>query len=380
MSESPTASHDPSEVETSAVAPVGASEPSAADDAPALTPPLRANSALAEAIDAFHEYMVRKGFSENTIKAFQNDLKFLSDYLGRDTRLYHVTTQNLDEFLPWLSEQRKMDFSAKTQARRITTMKVFFGWLHGVGVIGTDPAEPLVQIQARTPLPTILRDSDVRTLLLKAQDISRDRQNPDARPYLLVSLLVQTGIKKAECARLLIDDIDIAQPSSPVLLVRYHEERYVHKNRALGLTATITPALQQYLAQYQPKIYSLTAPRATWSTCWRNWANWPASVTCKSASRRCAGRARARLPQRDARRPVAPEDGAEQNFLARDERKIAHAGRALVFPQVTSSARRTANLSSGLACGVPGALSDSALVRPSLPPAGSRFPRRNELL
>jgi site-specific recombinase XerD len=253
MSESPTASHDPSEVETSAVAPVGASEPSAADDAPALTPPLRANSALAEAIDAFHEYMVRKGFSENTIKAFQNDLKFLSDYLGRDTRLYHVTTQNLDEFLPWLSEQRKMDFSAKTQARRITTMKVFFGWLHGVGVIGTDPAEPLVQIQARTPLPTILRDSDVRTLLLKAQDISRDRQNPDARPYLLVSLLVQTGIKKAECARLLIDDIDIAQPSSPVLLVRYHEERYVHKNRALGLTATITPALQQYLAQYQPE-------------------------------------------------------------------------------------------------------------------------------
>ena len=197
--------------------------------------------------------MVRKGFSENTIKAFQNDLKFLADYLGRDIKLYHITTQALDEFLPWLAENRGIDFSAKTQARRITTMKVFFGWLHGVGVIGTDPAEPIVQIQARTPLPTILRDADVRTLLLKAQDISRDRQKPDARPYLLVSLLVQTGIKKAECARLLIDDIDIAQPQSPVLTVRYREERYKHKNRVLGLTSTIVPALQQYLAQYKPK-------------------------------------------------------------------------------------------------------------------------------
>lgn len=252
MSKSPVIPPTSTEEEALSGVAGAASPQTAAGAAPVLTPPLRASSALVDAVDAFREYMLRKGFSENTIKAFQNDLKFLTDYLGRDAKLYHITTQQLDEFLPWLAEQRKMDFSAKTQARRITTMKVFFSWLHGVGVIGSDPAEPLVQIQARTPLPIILRDSDVRTLLLKAQDISRDRQNPDARPYLLVSLLVQTGIKKAECARLLIDDIDISQPSSPVLLVRYREERYAHKNRALGLTATITPALQQYLAQYQP--------------------------------------------------------------------------------------------------------------------------------
>jgi len=239
--------------EPTADAAIDATTDAASDALPELTPPLRAHSELSAAVDAFDEYMVRKGFSENTIKAFRNDLKFLADYLGRDIKLYHITTPALDEFLPWLAENRGMDFSAKTQARRITTMKVFFGWLHGVGVIGTDPAEPIVQIQARTPLPTILRDSDVRALLLKAQDVSRDRQKPDARPYLLVSLLVQTGIKKAECARLLIDDIDIAQPQSPVLTVRYREERYKHKNRALGLTPTIVPALQQYLAQYKPK-------------------------------------------------------------------------------------------------------------------------------
>ncbi|MFM7581752.1 MAG: tyrosine-type recombinase/integrase, partial [Caldilinea sp.] len=98
-----------------------------------------------------------------------------------------------------------------------------------------------------------VRDSDVRTLLLKAQDISRNRQEPDARPYLLVSLLVQTGIKKAECARLSIEDLDISQPRAPVLNVRYREERYRHKNRLLGLTATVAPALQQYLVQYSPQ-------------------------------------------------------------------------------------------------------------------------------
>jgi integrase/recombinase XerD len=227
-------------------------QPSQAD-APVLEPPLRAHSTVQEAVGAFEEYMLRKGFSENTIRAFRNDLRFVADYLGREMKLYQVSTVTLENFLPWLEESRGLTFSAKTQARRITTLKVFFGWLHGVGVIGTDPAEPIVHIQARTPLPVIVRDSDVRTLLLKAQDISRNRQEPDARPYLLVSLLVQTGIKKAECARLSIEDLDISQPQAPVLNVRYREERYRHKNRLLGLTATVAPAFQQYLAQYSPQ-------------------------------------------------------------------------------------------------------------------------------
>lgn len=219
---------------------------------PDLTPPLRASSTLTEAVAAFHEYMVRKGFSDNTIKAFANDLKFLADYLGRDTKLYHVSSENLDGFLPWLSDSRSLEFSAKTQARRITTLKVFFGWLHGIGIIGSDPAEPMMHVRAQTPLPVILRDTDISRMLRIAQDGIWDRQKPDVRPYLLVSLLLQTGIKKAECARLHISDLDVSRPQSPTLTVRYAEARHAHKNRTLALNAAIVPALQQYRDQYKP--------------------------------------------------------------------------------------------------------------------------------
>ena len=229
------------------------SAPAAGEGVPALEPPLRASSMLEAAVGAFHEYMVRKGFSDNTIKAFENDLKFLTDYLGRDTKLYHVSTEDLDGFLPWMSNSRGLEFSAKTQARRITTMKVFFGWLHGIGTIGTDPAEPIVHVRAQTPIPIILRDADVTRLLRAAQDGIWDRHKPDVRPYLLVGLLLQTGIKKAECARLLISDIDVTRPQAPTLTVRYAEERHAHKNRTLTLNAAIVPALQQYLEQYKPK-------------------------------------------------------------------------------------------------------------------------------
>lgn len=224
-------------------------------DTPELTrlPPLRADSPLRAAIVAFDEYMVRKGFSDNTIKAFRNDLKIVQSFLGSDTKLHQISTQHLHDFLEWLQHGRGKPCSAKTLARRITTLKVFFGWVHGIGVLGMDPAESVVQQPARTPLPTILRDDEIGKLLRAAQDYLWDRNEPDARPYLLVNLLLQTGMKKGECANLLISDINLAQPQSPEVIIRYPEERHAHKNRSVILHTGVVSALNQYLEQYKPE-------------------------------------------------------------------------------------------------------------------------------
>jgi integrase/recombinase XerD len=225
----------------------------AADASQTLSAPLRADSTLAAAVQAFDEYMLRKGFSENTIKAFRNDLKILLEFFGQETRLHQVSTQHLEDFLDWLQHERGKPCSAKTLARRITTIKVFFGWIHGIGVIGADPAEPIVQQPARTPLPAVLTNEEVGRLMRAAQDYLWDRTNADPRPYLLVNLLLQTGMKKAECARLLITDIDASNPQSPEVRIRYTEERHAHKNRSVPLHPNILPVLEQYLQEYKPE-------------------------------------------------------------------------------------------------------------------------------
>jgi site-specific recombinase XerD len=226
-----------------------------ADDAIALPPPLRADSTLITAVRAFDEFMVRKGFSLNTIKAFRNDLKILIGYLGSETKLAQISTTQLNEFLDWMLSSRGKSCSPKTLARRITTIKVLFKWVHGIGVLGTDPAEPVIQQPARTPLPTILSDEEINRLVATARDYLWDRKHPDARPYLLLSLLLQTGIKKAECANLLIEQIDTSEPQSPVAVIHYNDERYAHKNRRIHLDPNILPALRQYLEQYKPEKY-----------------------------------------------------------------------------------------------------------------------------
>jgi integrase/recombinase XerD len=222
-------------------------------EAAALPPPLRADSPLDVAMGAFDEYMLRKGFSDNTIKAFRNDLKIFRHFIGAETRLHQVTTSHLDDFLEWLQHERGAPCSAKTLARRITTLKVFFGWLHGIGILGADPAEPVLQQPARPPLPTILRDDEINKLLRTAQNSLWDRNKPDARPYLLINLLLQTGMKKAECARLLVEEIDLSHPQTPELTIRYAEEENAHKNRSIPLHSSIVPVLNQYLEQYKPE-------------------------------------------------------------------------------------------------------------------------------
>jgi len=216
-----------------------------------LPPPLRADSPLESAVATFGQFMLRKGFSENTIKAFNNDLKIITSYLGPETRIAQVGTADLNDFLEWLQNERGKPCSAKTLARRITTLKVFFGWLHGIGVIGTDPAEPVVQQPARPPLPDILRDEEINRLLAVSRDRIWDRQNPDARPYLLLNLLLQTGMKKAEIARLLIEDVNTAS-NPPEVTIRYGDEAHAHKNRTLTLHPSIVPVLTQYIEQYKP--------------------------------------------------------------------------------------------------------------------------------
>lgn len=217
-------------------------------------PALTFQSSLTSAIGAFHNYMRRKGFSENTIKAFLGDLRILSRFLDPNRAVGRISTEDLNSFLAYLLFQRGKPCNPKSFARRLTTLKVFFGWLAETQVIATDPAAPIVHQPVRTPLPEILFDDEVDRLVRTAQDLLWSAR-PDARPYVLLNLLLQTGIKKSECTSLRLDDIDLSNPAAPTIIVRYESPRLMHKERQLSFSPYLVPALRQYLDEYKPKTH-----------------------------------------------------------------------------------------------------------------------------
>jgi len=211
-----------------------------------------ASSSLAAAIGAFHGHMVRQGFSDNTIKAFLADLRLFGKYIGLNRPIGEIGQADLERFLTWMRVDRGVPCSPKTFARRMTTLKVFFGWLESSEAILTDPAAPLVHQRPSTPLPNILYDDQIGALLSATRDLLW-APRPDARPFLLVTLLLQTGIKKSECMEIRPEHIDFSNQQSPVLFVRYDDPRKTLKERRLALGPGFAPVYRQYVREYRPK-------------------------------------------------------------------------------------------------------------------------------
>ncbi len=219
---------------------------------PVVSTPLTEALTLDAALPAFERYMRQRGFALNTRKAFLGDMRLLTKYLGGHRLVDTITVEELEGYLNWLYTRQDPPPKPKTMARRITTLKVFFGFLHDEKIIAQNPAAAIPQIRAKTPLPRILHDDEVDRLLQTTQDKLWGR-HPDPRPYLLVTLILHTGIKKGECMNIKLNHIDRSNPRRPVLEVRYDNPRFRYKERNIALPAFWLPVLDQYLEIYRPK-------------------------------------------------------------------------------------------------------------------------------
>lgn len=217
------------------------------NDSAHLTP----QTHLIPAINAWEVFLYDQGRSPNTVKAFLSDVRLLNKYLAPDRTIGAITTDELNRFFEWMEKERDIPCSPKTLARRITSTKSFFRWLHQHGVLLVDPAEKVLQRSAISPLPQVLTEDEYDAVLL-ASDRHRRDQKPDARPYALVYLLLTTGIKKSECLGIHINHIDLEAPLGPQVFIRYASPANRYKERKLLLPEDWIPAYKEYLAQYQP--------------------------------------------------------------------------------------------------------------------------------
>jgi integrase/recombinase XerD len=72
----------------------------------------------------------------------------------------------------------------------------------------------------------------------------------DARSYALVSLLLNTGIKKGECLALTTKHVDLEAAQGPILFVRYANPNDRYKERKIALPDEWVEAYEEYRQQY----------------------------------------------------------------------------------------------------------------------------------
>jgi integrase/recombinase XerD len=195
--------------------------------------------------------MKDQGRSPHTVKAFLSDVSLLAQFLPPDKAVGAIGTNDLNRFVKWLEKDRGVPCSPKSLARRITSFKSMFRWLHQFGVLTVDPAEKVAQRSAISPLPQVLTEEELQAALDAANRL-RTGPKPDARPYALLSLLLLTGIKKSECLGININHIDLDSQGGPLVFIRYASPTNRYKERKLLLNEEWVKAYKEYVAQYGP--------------------------------------------------------------------------------------------------------------------------------
>lgn len=209
-------------------------------------------SSLSAALHVWQDALVGAGRSPNTVKAFAGDLRLLGQFVGAGQSVSAVGTADLRRFLDWMAHRRGIPCSPKTYSRRVTSVKAFFRWLAGNGVIAADPAQAVPQQTVLSPLPDVLTPYEMAAVT-KAGQALRKPPHQDARPAALVGLLLHTGIKKGECLALQVHHIDLDGPDGATLFIRYGEVRKRYKERKLPLDPAWVQVYQEYMRQYAPR-------------------------------------------------------------------------------------------------------------------------------
>ena len=144
-------------------------------------------------IKHFVSYLkIERGLAENSIFAYQNDVLKLSDFsISKNIEPKSLTYENLQEFI---SELYDLGLSARSQARIISGIKQFFGFLILEEEIKIDPSEMLEMPRIGRKLPEILSIEEIDQLI-NAIDMSKAESH---RNKAILETLYSCGLRVSE--------------------------------------------------------------------------------------------------------------------------------------------------------------------------------------
>lgn len=185
-------------------------------------------------IDAFISYLLDvKHASDNTVQAYQNDLKKLQSFLEKQniTSPDKINETGLNSYVLHLENE---GLSPATVSRNIASMKAFLLFLLKQGMITGDPSERMKPPRVNKRSPQII-DSDKMDKLLSQPDPNTKK---GIRDKAMLELLYATGVKVTELIKLKLSDVNL-----PGRYVVCGEKR----ERIIPFGRTAREALKKYL-------------------------------------------------------------------------------------------------------------------------------------
>ena len=212
---------------------------------------------MRQAINSFLNYLtVEKGFSENTIAAYHNDLNQLASFIDQETARqgYPPSWASFSRqgMLSYLLNLKERNYAPTTVARKVAAAKSFFGFMVTEGNMKDNPMQNVGSPSVGKSLPKPISISQVRLLLeqpakLPTLEAKRDRA--------MLELLYASGMRVSELVSLNLRDVDTKDGS-----VRCFGKG--HKERIIPIYNQAALAVEEYKTQTRPHLARDEAERA----------------------------------------------------------------------------------------------------------------------
>jgi len=201
-------------------------------------------------LKSFVQDLEKKNRSISTILAYRKDIEQLIESVDVK-EIGSIKAEQIEKFKQNLNKQ---GYTAKSISRKINAIKSFFRFAQANKWLKNDPATAVTHPKYEVKLPRILAKIEYRAL--------RDAVRENKRMAAIIELLLQTGMRIGEMARLTLDDMNLkkntaiinpyqSQPARQVpindqakkSLEQYLEVRPKAANQTLFLTKTGRPFL-----------------------------------------------------------------------------------------------------------------------------------------
>lgn len=191
---------------------------------------------LKSAHQKFIDHLREKNRAQATVLAYGKDIDQLVEFLQELERAHvaQITQEDIEAFLAKLS---KNGYTPKSVSRKTNAVKTFFRYLKVNEFITDDPATLVAHPRFEASPPRILSETEYRAL--------RDAVRNDTRTYAIVEILLQTGIRIGELARLTMNDVKLGEKGRDGELAISSFNR--HPARAVPLNARAEASLKAYL-------------------------------------------------------------------------------------------------------------------------------------
>jgi integrase/recombinase XerD len=189
-------------------------------------------------IESFLDMMsAERGASINTLSAYRRDLLDFSGH--RAVKGGSARTTSRDDIKAYLATLSRSGVTGSTQARRLSALRQFFGFIYSEGIRKDDPTDAIEAPRRQRPLPRILSHDDMTALIEAARGLA-EKSAAGVRLSCMLEVLYASGLRVSELVTL---PLLAARAKDGFLLVKGKGQ----KERLAPLNRTARQAIADYL-------------------------------------------------------------------------------------------------------------------------------------